>query len=197
MEKNSIWYLTGICLIGVVIGIIFVGVLTSVVHWAGSEKFCGEFCHSMDVTYDAYKKGDHFRTASGATAGCSDCHLKNESNHFTGPIDYTALLIDKAIAGSKSLFGEIRGTMSTPEKQIEKRPEMATAVHQQMIDRDFAACRGCHDVSRMYNPDKPMVAAIHKGMGPGAEKKVDCLACHPTAGHNYGYVIPFKAAAAE
>ena len=174
MEKNSVWYLAGICLIGVVIGIIFVGVLTSVVHWAGTEKFCGEFCHSMDVTYAAYKKGDHFRTASGVTAGCSDCHLKNESNHFAGPIDYTALLIDKAIAGSKSLFGEIRGTMSTPEKQIEKRPEMATAVHQQMIDRNFS---------------------IHKGMGPNAEKKVDCLACHPTAGHNYGYVIPFKAAA--
>lgn len=195
MEKNSVWYLAGICLIGVVIGIIFVGVLTSVVHWAGTEKFCGEFCHSMDVTYAAYKKGDHFRTSSGATAGCSDCHLKNESNHFAGPIDYTALLIDKAIAGSKSLFGEIRGTMSTPEKQIEKRPEMATAVHQQMLDRNFSACRGCHDVERMYDPKKPLIGAIHKGMGPNAEKKVDCLACHPTAGHNYGYVIPFKAAA--
>ena len=195
MEKNSVWYLAGICLIGVVIGIIFVGVLTSVVHWAGTEKFCGEFCHSMDVTYAAYKKGDHFRTASVVTAGCSDCHLKNESNHFVGPIDYTALLIDKAIAGSKSLFGEICGTMSTPEKQIEKRPEMATAVHQQMIDRNFSACRGCHDVERMYDPKKPLIGAIHKGMGPNAEKKVDCLACHPTAGHNYGYVIPFKAAA--
>ena len=33
MEKNSVWYLAGICLIGVVIGIIFVGVHTSVVHW--------------------------------------------------------------------------------------------------------------------------------------------------------------------
>ena len=182
MEKNSVWYLAGICLIGVVIGIIFVGVLTSVVHWAGTEKFCGEFCHSMDVTYAAYKKGDHFRTASGVTAGCSDCHLKNESNHFVGPIDYTALLIDKAIAGSKSLFGEIRGTMSTPEKQIEKRPEMATAVHQQMIDRNFSACRGCHDVERMYDPKKPLIGAIHKGMGPNAEKKVDCRLRDPVQG---------------
>ena len=69
------------------------------------------------------------------TAGCSDCHLKNESNHFAGPIDYTALLIDKAIAGSKSLFGEIRGTMSTPEKQIEKRPEMANSRPQQISYR--------------------------------------------------------------
>lgn len=195
MKKDSPWYLALWCVVGVAIGIVFVGVLTSVVHWAGTEKFCGEFCHSMDVTYAAYQKGLHFRTASGATAGCSDCHLKNESNHFTGPIDYTALLIDKAIAGSKSLIGEIRGTMSTHEKQIEKRPEMATAVHQQMIDRNFSACRGCHDVTRMYDPKRPLIGAIHKGMGPEAEKKVDCLACHPTAGHNYGYVIPFKAAA--
>ena len=127
MKKDSPWYLALWCVVGVAIGIVFVGVLTSVVHWAGTEKFCGEFCHSMDATYVAYQKGDHFRTASGATAGCSDCHLKNESNHFAGPIDYTALLIDKAIAGSKSLFGEIAGHLSTPEKQIEMRQEMAEA----------------------------------------------------------------------
>ena len=193
MEKNSVWYLAGICLIGVVIGIIFVGVLTSVVHWAGTEKFCGEFCHSMDATYVAYQKGDHFRTASGATAGCSDCHLKNESNHFAGPIDYTALLIDKAIAGSKSLFGEIAGHLSTPEKQIEMRQEMAEAVHAQMMDRNWAACRGCHDVARMYDPKRPMLGEIHRHMGPEA-KNVDCLACHPTAGHNYGYILKFDTA---
>ncbi|MDO5530623.1 NapC/NirT family cytochrome c [Sutterella sp.] len=195
MKKDSPWYLALWCVVGIAIGIVFVGVLTSVVHWAGTEKFCGEFCHDMTVTYEAYKKGDHYRTDSGVTAGCSDCHLKNESNHFAGPIDYTALLIDKAIAGSKSAWGFVRGTMNTPEKQVEKREEMATAVHQQMIDRNFATCRGCHDVERMYDPKRPILAMLHKGMGPNAEKKVDCLACHPTAGHNYGYVIPFKAAA--
>ena len=185
MEKNSKWYLAGICLIGVVVGIVFVGVLTSVVHWAGTPKFCGEFCHSMTVTYQAYQKGQHFRTASGATAGCSDCHLKNHSNEHVGPIDYVALLLDKAHAGSVSLIGQIQGSLSTVEKQIEKRPHMAEAVHQQMIDRNFSACRGCHEVEKMYNPKKPMVAAIPKGMGPDSEKKVDCLACHPTAGHDY------------
>ena len=49
--KNSKWYVAGICLIGVVIGIVFVGALTSAVHWAGTNKFCGEFCHSMDTVY--------------------------------------------------------------------------------------------------------------------------------------------------
>lgn len=189
MEKNSKWYLAGICLIGVVIGIVFVAVITSVVHWAGTPKFCGEFCHSMDATYIAYKKGDHFRTASGVTAGCSDCHLKNHSNEHIGPFDYVMMLADKAHAGSISLWGQIQGTMSTYEKQVEKRPELAKSVHQQMLDRNFSACRGCHDVQNMYNKQKPLVAMIHKGMGP--DKKVDCIACHPTAGHNYaGEVIP-------
>ena len=192
MKKDSPWYLALWCVVGVAIGIVFVGVLTSVVHWAGTE-FCGEFCHSMDATYVAYQKGDHFRTASGATAGCSDCHLKNESNHFAGPIDYTALLIDKAIAGSKSLFGEIAGHLNTPEKQIEMRQEMAEAVHAQMMDRNWASCRGCHDVARMYDPKRPMLGEIHRHMGPEA-KNVDCLACHPTAGHNYGYILKFDTA---
>ena len=197
MEKNSKWYLALICLIGVVIGIVFVGVLTSVVHWAGSPKFCGEFCHSMDLTYVAYQKGDHFRTSSGATAGCSDCHLKNHSNEFVGPIDYVALLLDKAHAGSVSLIGQIQGSMSTHEKQLAMREHLAQEVYDQMIDRTFSACRGCHEVEKMYDPKRPMLAEIHRGFGPESEKKVDCLACHPTAGHNYGYKLNLKAAKAE
>ena len=183
MEKNSKWYLAGICLIGVVIGIVFVGALTSVVHWAGTTKFCGEFCHSMDLTYQAYQKGQHFRTASGISVGCSDCHLKNHSNEHIGPVDYTVMLMDKARAGSISLIGQIQGSLSTHEKQLAKRPEMAETVHQQMKDRDFSACRGCHDVTNMHNPKKPLVATSHKNMGPG--KNIDCIACHKTAGHDY------------
>ena len=185
MEKNSKWYLTGICLIGVVIGIVFVGALTSVVHWAGSNKFCGEFCHSMDVTYSAYKNGQHFKTGSGVTAGCSDCHLKNHSNEHVGPFDYVALLIDKAQAGSVSLLGQIQGSMSTPEKQVAMRKELSERVHNHMKERIFATCRGCHDVERMHNPKKPFVAKLHAGFGPNAEKPADCLMCHKKAGHDY------------
>lgn len=183
MEKNSKWYLAGIGLIGAVIGIVFVGALTSVVHWAGTTKFCGEFCHSMDLTYAAYKKGMHYQTASGISVGCSDCHLLNHSNDHIGPIDYTAMLLDKARAGSISGWGELRGSLSTPEKQLERRTEMAESVHKLMKERDFSNCRGCHDVTNMKNPKKPMVAALHKNMGPG--KNIDCLACHKTAGHDY------------
>ncbi len=185
MGKNSKWYIAGILLIGVAIGIVFVGSLTSVVHWAGTNKFCGEFCHSMDLTYAAYKKGQHFQTPSGATAGCSDCHLLNHSNPHVGPVDYTMLLLDKARAGTNSLIGEIQGSLNTPEKQLEKRKEMSEAVHKQMVDRNFSACRGCHDISSMHNPKKPFIAKLHQNLDKDPKKPMDCLACHPKAGHDY------------
>jgi nitrate/TMAO reductase-like tetraheme cytochrome c subunit len=194
-NKNGKWYGAGLVLVGAVIGVALVSAGTSVVHWSGSTEFCGTFCHSMDAAYASYKKGQHAQTFSGAKAECVDCHLKYESVHSISQAQVVGLLWHKAVSGSNSLWGEIRGTLSTPEKQIEKREEMAEAVQKWMVSVDYVTCRGCHDVERMYDPKKPLIGAIHKGMGPNAEKKVDCLACHPTAGHNYGYVIPFKAAA--
>ena len=124
-------------------------------------------------------------TGSGATAGCSDCHLLNHSNEHVGPLDYTALLFDMARAGSISLLGQILGSLSTHEKQLEKRKEMAEAVHKQMIERNFSACRGCHDLSRMHNAKKPFIAKMHQNLDKDPKKPADCLACHPKAGHDY------------
>ncbi len=182
--KNSKWYAAGLCLIGVVIGIVFVGALTSTVHWAGTNKFCGEFCHSMDMVYIAYKDGLHGRSPTGVTAGCSDCHLKYHSNEHIGPIDYALMLVDKARAGSKSGWGEIRGTLNTVEKQIERRPELAKEVHELFLERNFSMCKGCHDLEKMYDPKKAVISTMHRNMGKDG-KVVDCLACHPTAGHDY------------
>ena len=71
------------------------------------------------------------------------------------------------------------------EKQLEKRKEMAEAVHKQMIERNFSACRGCHDLSRMHNAKKPFIAKMHQNLDKDPKKPADCLACHPKAGHDY------------
>ena len=129
--------------------------------------------------------GGNTWTGSGVTAGCSDCHNKNHSNAHVGPFDYVAMLMDKAQAGTVSLLGQIRGTMSTPEKQVAMRKELAERVHEHMKAQNFSTCRGCHDVERMHNPKKPFVAKLHAGFGPKAEKPADCLMCHKKAGHDY------------
>ena len=191
MSKNHNWYIAGISLIGVAVGIVFCGAFSNVMHWAGSTPFCGEFCHSMDVTYAAYKKGLHYNTRSGMHAGCSDCHLLNYANEHNNPIEYTAMLLDKANAGTHSLIGEIQGSLSTPEKQIAERERMAKHVRDQMKERNFSNCRACHDVTAMNNPKKKMISKFHQKMTVDAEPKVDCVACHKNAGHDY------KAAQAE
>ena len=62
---------------------------------------------------------------------------------------------------------------------------MSEAVHKQMIERNFSACRGCHDISSMHNPKKPFIAKLHQNLDKDPKKPMDCLACHPKAGHDY------------
>ena len=183
-NKNGKWYGAGLVLVGAMIGVALVSAGTSVVHWSGSTEFCGTFCHSMDAAYASYKKGQHAQTFSGAKAECVDCHLKYESVHSISQAQVVGLLWHKAVSGSNSLWGEIRGTLSTPEKQIEKREEMAEAVQKWMVSVDYVTCRGCHDIGNMkVNPAKPMVAPMHKAFAD--QPKTDCVACHSTAGHKY------------
>lgn len=184
LRHNGRWTVAGLVVIGVAFGIVFSTGFSNAMHWAGSTAFCGEFCHSMDVTYAAYKKGLHYKTASGVSAGCSDCHLLNESNGHNNPVQYAALLADKIVSASHSGIGEVLGHLNTPEKQIEKRPEMAGNVLALMRERAFSTCLGCHDLSKMENEKKPVIARMHRKMAD-ATNPADCLACHPTAGHDY------------
>ena len=185
MAKNHKWYVAGTAIAGIAVGIVFCGVFSNAMHWAGSTQFCGEFCHSMDVTYAAYKKGLHFNTRTGMHAGCSDCHLLNEANEHNSPLQYGALLVDKVVSASHSGFGELRGSLNTPQKQVEERDRMAKDVHNLMLEREFSNCRACHDVTAMNNPKKPILSKFHRRMSVGQDPKIDCLACHPTAGHDY------------
>ena len=184
LRHNGRWTVAGLVVIGVAFGIVFSTGFSNAMHWAGSTAFCGVFCHSMDVTYAAYKKGLHYQTASGVSAGCSDCHLLNESNGHNNPVQYAALLADKIVSASHSGIGEVLGHLDTPEKQIEKRPEMAGNVLALMRERAFSSCLGCHDLSKMENETQPVIARMHRKMAD-ATNPADCLACHPTAGHDY------------
>ena len=183
-NKNGKWYGAGLVLVGAVIGVALVSAGTSVVHWSGSTEFCGTFCHSMDAAYASYKKGQHAQTFSGAKAECVDCHLKYESVHSISQAQVVGLLWHKAVSGSNSLWGEIRGTMSTPEKQKAMQNELSEKYLKWARSTGFQNCRGCHDLNNFkVNPAKPMVAPMHKMMADTPE--ADCIECHKTAGHDY------------
>lgn len=183
-NKNSKWYASAMVLVGVVVGVALVSAGTSVVHWSGSNAFCGTFCHSMDAAYASYQKGQHFQTNSGFQAECVDCHLKYKPVKNISQPQVVGMLWHKAVSGSISLWGQIRGTLSTPEKQIAHRPEMAETVTNWMVSTGFVNCRSCHDLHNFkVNPAKAMVAPMHKAMADKPE--TNCVMCHSQAGHKY------------
>lgn len=190
MSSRSKWGVFWLLVIGIVVGIVISASTVSVVQWAGSDKFCTTWCHSMDGVAYAWKQGQHARTPTGVTAGCSDCHLLNETNHPLTPIAYTQLLFAKAEAGFVSLIGEIKGNYSTPEKWLERRKVTEKRVLDTMVGNNFKNCRGCHNLEEMYDAKKPMIAQFHKGF---IDKPTNCVQCHKTAGHNYKEVDAYIA----
>ena len=190
MSSRSKWGVFWLLVIGIVVGIVISASTVSVVQWAGSDKFCTTWCHSMDGVAYAWKQGQHARTPTGVTAGCSDCHLLNETNHPLTPVAYTQLLFAKAEAGFVSLIGEIKGNYSTPEKWIERRKVTEKRVIDTMTGNNFKNCRRCHNLEEMYDAKKPMIAQFHKGF---IDKPTNCVQCHKTAGHNYKEVDAYIA----
>lgn len=114
----------------------------------------------MDRVYAAYQHGLHGKTNVGFEVGCVDCHLKYESEKSISQAQVVGLLWHKAMSGSSSLWGEIRGTMSTPEKQKAMQNELSEKYLKWARSTGFQNCRGCHDLNNFkVNPAKPMVSS--------------------------------------
>lgn len=176
------WTLFWILCAAFICGILSVCGLVSAVNWLGSEKFCSTGCHTMNGVAYAWKQGSHARTASGKTADCSDCHLYNASENTLGPIGYISLLGHKVVAASHSAFGQIIGNFSTPTLWMQQRPGIEAGEIQWFRETNYHTCRGCHDLSRMWDKNNPSIGAWHALY---QNQTLDCLACHKDVGHNY------------
>lgn len=185
MAERSKWFMFWVVCGSFLAGILAVCGLVSGVNWAGSNQFCGTFCHTMNGVAFAWKQGAHGRNPSGVTAGCSDCHLYNASEPVLGPLGYISLLGHKVVAASHSGFGQVIGRFDTPMTWLQQRPE----VEQQEIGwfkgNNFHTCRGCHDLSLMYDKKNPSIGAWHALY---KDQTLDCLSCHKDVGHDYTQV---------
>ena len=59
MSSRSKWGVFWLLVIGIVVGIVISASTVSVVQWAGSDKFCTTWCHSMDGVAYAWKQGQN------------------------------------------------------------------------------------------------------------------------------------------
>ena len=168
---------------GVVIGVLGIAATNAMVHWSSSNEFCSTACHSMQWVAEAYRRGPHYATPSGATAGCSDCHIPHHSGD-AGAVQYVAMLFYKAKAGARDAVAEMRGVIDTREKWEQARGRYSEGVEAWMTQNGSLTCRGCHDAARMGGEKaEPKIVARHARLAKAGP--VNCVECHLDVGHVY------------
>src|SRR5215207_6334618 len=114
-RPSSMFSLGVLVLAGFVAGIIFWGGFNTALELTNTEKFCTT-CHEMRANvFEELKSTVHFTNRSGVRATCPDCHV---------PHDWTDKIARKMQA-SKEVWGHLFGTISTREKFLDHRLELA------------------------------------------------------------------------
>lgn len=171
-SPSARWSVLTLLVVGVLLGFVATAGTQVMVHWSGTDEFCGTSCHSMQWVAAEHKKSKHVDNRTGVKAGCHDCHI---------PPDYPYLLWYKAKAGTKDIIGEIRGVISTEEKFKKARAEMANHVWEEYKGNDSRACRGCHKFTpAVIAKQNEALKDFHTA---AMEHKATCVDCHKGVAH--------------
>jgi cytochrome c-type protein NapC len=173
VTRPSAYYSLGFLVVsGFVAGIIFWGGFNTAMEVTNTEKFCVT-CHEMrDNVYQEIQPTIHFTNRSGVRAVCSSCHV---------PHDWTYKMARKMQA-SKEVWGWIFGTISTREKFLAKRKELAGREWERMKANDSRECRNCHEFQAMdFTRQSKRAADAHSNMLAKGERT--CIDCHKGIAH--------------
>ena len=157
-------------LVGIVGGVIFGDGFNFLLEQTNSIEFCTS-CHTMKGNFEEYKKTAHWQNRSGVRAGCPDCHV---------PPSFGAKIYRKMEA-AQDVWGEIVGTIDTPEKFEAKRMKMATDEWARMKSSDSATCRKCHSFDAM-SLAKQGETRYNKHVKAKADGQT-CIDCHKGVAH--------------
>ncbi|NIX75923.1 cytochrome c3 family protein [Microvirga terricola] len=157
---------------GFVGGVIFWGGFNTALEATNTEKFCVS-CHEMrDNVYQELTQTVHFSNRSGVRATCPDCHV---------PHQWTDKIARKMQA-SKEVWGKIFGTISTRQKFLEKRIELAQHEWARLKSNDSLECRNCHSAVAMdFTKQTVRAADIHSRYLVTGQRT--CIDCHKGIAH--------------
>ena len=157
---------------GFVAGIIFWGGFNTALELTNTEGFCVS-CHEMrDNVFAELKATIHYTNRSGVRATCPDCHV---------PHEWTSKIARK-MAATKELWGKIFATISTREKFLAKRLELAQREWARLKANDSLECRNCHDLDFMdFTRQSTRAAEAHERFLTTGEKT--CIDCHMGIAH--------------
>ena len=171
-RPSTRYSLGGILVVGIVAGVIFWGGFNTALEATNTEAFCIS-CHEMeDNVYVEIKDTIHYSNRSGVRATCPDCHV---------PHEWTDKIARKMQA-SKEVWGKIFGTISTREKFLDKRRELAEHEWARLKANDSLECRNCHDFDYMdFTRQSPRAAKFHSTALASGE--ATCIDCHKGIAH--------------
>jgi len=158
---------------GFVAGVIFWGGFNTALEATNTEKFCIS-CHEMrDNVFAELKSTIHYSNRSGVRATCPDCHV---------PHEWTDKIARKMQA-SKEVWGKIFGTISTRDKFVEKRLELAQHEWARLKANNSMECRNCHSAESMdITRQSPRAVEAHEKFLFTGEKT--CIDCHKGIAHH-------------
>lgn len=157
---------------GFVAGIVFWGAFNTALELTNTERFCVS-CHEMrDNVFAELKDTIHYTNRSGVRATCPDCHV---------PHEWTDKIARKMQA-SKEVWGKIFGTISTREKFLAMRRELAQHEWARLKANNSLECRNCHGVDFMdFTKQASRAAEMHSAFLVSGEKT--CIDCHKGIAH--------------
>lgn len=157
---------------GFIAGILFWGGFNTALEITNTEKFCIG-CHEMeDNVYQELRATIHFSNRSGVRATCPDCHV---------PHEWTDKIARKTQA-SKEVWGKLFQTISTREKFLAHRRELAEHEWERLKANDSLECRNCHDFDYMdFTVQSPRASQQHSDSLASGEKT--CIDCHKGIAH--------------
>lgn len=158
---------------GFIAGVIFWGGFNTALEATNTEQFCIG-CHEMnDNVYQELKTTIHYTNRSGVRATCPDCHV---------PHEWTDKIARKMQA-SKEVWGKIFGTISTRDKFLEKRLELAQHEWARLSANNSLECRNCHSAESMDTTrQSPRASEAHQKFLFTGEKT--CIDCHKGIAHH-------------
>lgn len=173
LRRPSVHFSLGFLTVGgFLAGIMFWGGFNTALELTNTETFCIS-CHEMrDNVYQELQTTIHFTNRSGVRATCPDCHV---------PHKWTDKIARKMQA-SKEVWGKIFGTISTREKFLDKRRELAEHEWARLKANDSLECRNCHDFEYMdFTRQNSRAATAHATYLAAGEKT--CIDCHKGIAH--------------
>jgi len=173
LRRPSVHYSLGaLTLGGFIAGIIFWGGFNTALEVTNTEAFCIS-CHEMeDNVYMEIKDTIHYTNRSGVRATCPDCHV---------PHEWTDKIARKMQA-SKEVWGKIFGTISTREKFLGLRREMAEREWRRLKANDSLECRNCHNFEYMdFTRQATRASQFHSTALANGE--ATCIDCHKGIAH--------------